>query len=407
MAYVPKFVLIHYGELALKGKNRPRFVRTLSRNLRRRLAEMDVHPGPRQPGRLILRLGPRARWDEVAWRLRTVFGVAYFAPAWQAPLDLGALEQAIVARLPRRESISFAVRARRSYKVLPQSSQEINIRLGAAIQRATGWSVNLDEPDLTVNVEVLPDSIFFYFERVPGPGGLPVGVSGKVVNLLSGGIDSPVAAWYMLKRGCQVVNIHFHAQPLVTKASEAKAIELARTLTEWGGSPWLYLVPIGRIQAEIMQTSPEEYRVVLYRRLMFRVAQEIAERERAWALVTGESLGQVASQTPHNIRVINEVARLPVLRPLIGMDKQDIVAQAQRLDTLAISNLPGEDCCTLFTPEHPVIAARLDEVHAIEAQQPWQEWVERAVAETTRVDVRSSPVDVLQLWPDRVERLLV
>ena len=401
-----EYIVIHYGELGLKGQNRPRFLRALIQNVRQRMAGLDVQMDRRRSGRLILRMGPHVRWKDVESRLRTVFGIAYFSRAWRVPLDIAALEEAILSQLPQREGISFAVRAHRANKAFPYTSPELNRRLGSAIVEATGWSVNLDQPDLTVHVEVLYREIFFYFDRIPGPGGLPVGVSGKVINLLSGGIDSPVAAWYMLKRGCQVINLHFHGQPLTSRASEVKAIEQARVLTEWGGSPRLYSIPIGRIQAEIMRTSPPDYRVVLYRRLMVRVAEEIARREGALALTTGESLGQVASQTLENIRVINEVARLPILRPLIGMDKEEIIARAQEIATLALSNLPGEDCCTLFTPQHPVTAARLEEVHAIEAQQPWEAWVQQALADATPIDVHTSPVDALQLWPDRAESLL-
>lgn len=338
--------------------------------------------------------------------MRTVFGIAYFARAWQVPLSLEALERAVEALLPQETGISFAVRARRANKSFPHSSSEINRRLGAAIVQARGWRVNLDEPDLTVHVEVLYREIFFYFERIPGARGLPVGVSGKILNLLSGGIDSPVAAWRMLRRGCEVMNIHFHGAPLVTRASEVKAIELTRILMEWGALPQMYSVPIGRIQSEIMRSSPPECRVVLYRRLMVRVAEALAHREGALALTTGESLGQVASQTLDNLFVISEAVRIPILRPLIGLDKEEIIEQARQIGTLALSNLPGEDCCTLFTPKHPVTAARLEEIQAIEAQQPWEEWVQRAVAEAELVDVRTSPVDALQFWPDRLDALL-
>ncbi len=401
------YLLVHYGEVGLKGQNRPKFINTLIRNLEERLTGLDIRPDRRRSGRILFRLGADTRWEDVVRRVQTVFGVVYFARAWRVPLDMDALEQAVLARLPQTKGITFAVRARRANKSFPLNSMEINRRLGAAIARATGWKVNLSQPDLPVHVEVLYKEIFFYFHKVKGPGGLPVGVSGLAVNLLSGGIDSPVAAWRMLRRGARVINVHFHGQPIVSRASEVKAIELTRVLTEWGASPRLYSVAIGNIQAEIMKTSPPAYRVVLYRRLMMRVAQEIARREAALALVTGESLGQVASQTLENIYVINEVAQLPILRPLIGMDKEEIVAQAKRIGTLALSNLPGEDCCTLFTPKHPVTAARLEEVHAIEARQPWDRWVQEALSQAQVIDVRTSSADASQLWPEQAQELLV
>lgn len=382
------YVLVHYGEVGLKGQNRPRFIQTLVRNIEARLEGLNVRLDRRRSGRILFRLLDENAWDEVARRLQTVFGIAYFARAWRVPLDMDALEREVLAHLPPREGITFAVRARRAHKGFPLNSMEINRRLGATIVQATGWKVNLSQPDLPVHVEVLYKEIFFYFDRVQGPGGLPVGVSGTVVNLLSGGIDSPVAAWRLLRRGANVINVHFHGQPLVSDASERKAVLLAKILTEWGGAPRLYSVAIGNIQKAITETSPPPYRMVLYRRLMMRVAQEIAAREGALALVTGESLGQVASQTLENLYVINEVARLPVLRPLIGMDKEEIVAQAERIGTLEISNLPGEDACTLFTPKHPVTAADPEEVHAIEASQPWDAWVAEALANIRVIDVR-------------------
>ncbi len=384
------YVLIHYGEVGLKGQNRPKFIQTLVQNIETRLEGLDVRLDRRRSGRILFRLADESAWEEVARRLQTVFGIAYFARAWRVPLSMDALEAAVLEHLPREQGISFAVRARRANKDFPLNSMEINRRLGAAVVQATGWKVNLSNPDLPIHVEVLYKEIFFYFNRIQGPGGLPVGVSGTVINLLSGGIDSPVAAWRMLRRGARVINVHFHGQPLVSDASERKAILLTKVLTEWGGSPRLYSVGIGGIQKAITETAPPEYRMVLYRRLMMRVAQEIAAREGALALVTGESLGQVASQTLENLFVINEVARLPVLRPLIGMDKEEIVAQAERIGTLEISNLPGEDACTLFTPKHPVTAARVDEVHAIEAQQPWDAWVSTALSNTRVIDVRLS-----------------
>ncbi|MFQ5613668.1 MAG: tRNA uracil 4-sulfurtransferase ThiI, partial [Anaerolineae bacterium] len=395
----------HYGELGLKGKNRPRFLNALRNNILNRLAGLDVRPGHRRSGRLVLRLGPSAAWPEIESRLRTVFGIAYFGRAWSVPLSLPLLEKAILAHLPPETGITFSVRTRRPHKDFRHTSQEVNRRLGTAIRRATGWGVNLNRPDLTVHVEIVYQEIFFYFERVPGAKGLPVGTGGKVLNLLSGGIDSPVAAWYMLKRGCHVLNIHFHGYPLTSRTSEVKAIELARVLTAWGGSARLYSVPIGRIQAEIMKTSLPDYRVVLYRRLMVRVAGEIARREGALALVTGESLGQVASQTMHNIRAIEQAANLPILRPLIGLDKDEIIDRARQINTFALSNIPGEDCCTLFTPRHPVTAARVEMIETLEAQQPWDAWLQQALAEATLIDVQASPVDVLQLQPDLLENL--
>src|SRR6185503_5919846 len=210
--------------------------------------------------------------------------------------------------------------------------------------------------------EVLPDEAFIALDRRPGPGGLPVGGSGTVAALLSGGIDSPVAAWRMMKRGCRVLFVHFHSVPYLPATSQAKARALVERLTEWQYASRLHLVPFGEIQREVVLGVPPPLRVVVYRRLMLRIAEALARRTGALALVTGESLGQVASQTLHNLARVDEVADLPVLRPLIGMDKLEITAQAEAIGTFEVSIEPDADCCTLFVPKHPNTRIRAEEV---------------------------------------------
>ncbi|HYL82561.1 MAG TPA: tRNA uracil 4-sulfurtransferase ThiI, partial [Candidatus Acidoferrum sp.] len=240
--------------------------------------------------------------------------------------------------------------------------------LGAFIQERTQATVDLEHPDLTVHVEVLPHDLYFSFGREPGPGGLPVGVSGRVVALLSGGIDSPVAVQRLQKRGCRVVLVHFHSFPFLDGTSRDKAVDLAQLLTRFQFQSRLYLVPFGEIQRQVVAGVPPPLRVVLYRRLMSRIAEQIAEREQAKALVTGESLGQVASQTLENLAVIEEAVGLPVLRPLIGSDKEEIVQQARALGTYDISIIPDQDCCRLFVPRHPATRSTLEEVRAAESR---------------------------------------
>jgi thiamine biosynthesis protein ThiI len=265
---------------------------------------------------------------------------------------------------------SFRISARRAFKSYPLTSVELNRELGAFVlaRLQNAVRVNLREPELEVHVEVLPAETFVYADPVPGPGGLPVGVSGTVAALLSGGIDSPVAAWRMMKRGCRVIFVHFHSVPYLPATSQAKARALVERLTQWQYRSDLLLVPLGEIQREVVLSVPPPIRVVVYRRMMVRIAEALGRPMGAEALVTGESLGQVASQTLTNLSRIDEVAGLPVLRPLVGMDKLEITGEAQRLGTFEISIEPDADCCTLFVPRHPSTRVGADEIRAAETR---------------------------------------
>jgi thiamine biosynthesis protein ThiI len=262
------------------------------------------------------------------------------------------------------------------------TSMEIDREVGGAIRQATGARVDLESAELTLFVEVLKDRILFYVEKLPGPGGLPVGVSGRVLTLLSGGIDSPVAASRMMKRGCQSWLIHFHAFPLQDRTSIDKVMDLSRVLTRLQYRTRLLLVPFGPVQQTIVASCPAPLRVVLYRRCMVRIAEVLAQRCRAGALVTGESLGQVASQTLENLSVIDEAATRPILRPLVGMDKDEITREAQRLGTFEISTLPDQDCCQLFVPRNPATAARLEAVRRAETALDLEQLVGAATEST-------------------------
>jgi thiamine biosynthesis protein ThiI len=273
----------------------------------------------------------------------------------------------------------------------PLTSPQIEREVGGRIKQARGWHVNLDHPELVVHVELLSDQAFYYFGKERGAGGLPTGTAGRVACLLSGGIDSPVAAHRMMKRGCVVTFVHFHSYPILSRASQEKARELVRLLTTWQQRSRLYLVAFGEIQQQVVLAIPGPMRVVVYRRLMLRIAERIARARGAQALVTGEVVGQVASQTLENLAVIGSVATLPVFRPLIGMDKDEITAEAQKLGTYPISISPDQDCCTLFTPRNPLTRARLADVEAAERALPIEDLVERAVREAV-VELATFPV---------------
>ncbi len=363
--------IVHYHELALKGRNREFFELRLIQNIRIALKDLGATPIESLRSRIRIVLPEHFSDHAVKARLTRVFGIANFSLAHSVPLnlthpDLAVLAHEIGAAVTQRTFQSFRVTAKRADKRLALTSMDVEKAVGKSLCDLTGKKVQLNDPDLTVYVELLAKDAYYYLDKFPGPGGMPVGVSGTVACLISGGIDSPVAAYRMMKRGCNAVFVHFSGRPLVSRDSEDKVRELVQTLTAYQYRSKLFIVPFGEIQREIVAQAPAAYRVVLYRRLMIRIAGELAQGQRCWGLVTGDSLGQVASQTPENLSVIEEAAELPVLRPLIGMDKLEITDQAERIGTFATSIEPDQDCCSLFTPPHPSTKTRLDDIRRIE-----------------------------------------
>ena len=379
-------VVVHYQELALKGKNRPWFVGRLVRNLRGAVSDLDVRAVRPLMGRIEIVLGPGATREDVGERIRQTFGIANFSYAGRTPLNLDVLTVAILRDLEGRTCGSFRVSARRADKRFHLTSPQVEREIGGRIQDARGWKVDLENSDLVVHVELLSDEAFYFFGKERGAGGLPTGTAGRVACLLSGGIDSPVAAHRMMKRGCAVTFVHFHSYPILSRASQEKARELVTLLTKWQQRSRLYLVAFGGIQQQVVLAVPGPMRVIVYRRLMMRIAERIARARAAQALVTGDVVGQVASQTLENLAVVGSVATLPVFRPLIGMDKEEITAQAMQIGTYPISIIPDQDCCTLFTPRNPQTKARLARIEAAETALPIDALVDRAVAEAVVED---------------------
>ena len=375
-------IVIHYQEIALKGKNRPWFLARLVHNIRRAVSDLDVTSVRALMGRIEVVLG-RADRDEVSERLRHVFGIANFSQAAPSRADIEALSAAILSDLGDRSCRSFRVSARRADKRFPLTSPQIEREIGGRVKAARGWTVDLGSPELVIHVEMLTNEAFYFFDKERGSGGLPTGTAGRVACLLSGGIDSPVAAYRMMKRGCAVTFVHFHSYPILSRASQEKARELVGLLTKWQQQSRLYLVPFGDVQQQVVLTVPGPMRVVVYRRLMFRIAERIARMRGAQALVTGEVVGQVASQTLENLAVIGHAASLPVFRPLIGMDKDEITVEAQKIRSYPISIIEDQDCCTLFTPRNPLTRARLADVERAELALPIDDLVGRAVREAT------------------------
>jgi thiamine biosynthesis protein ThiI len=379
-------VVVHYHEIGLKGRNRGFFERRLVDNLRGGLRSFADARIEVMNGRLLVRTDA-APSDALLAVITTTFGVAFAAPCVIVASDVAEMTDAALSLLSTRTFRTFAIAARRATKDFRLTSREINIELGAAVQSATGAGVDLGSPDVTVHADVVGRRTLVYVERREGPGGLPVGVSGKVVALLSGGIDSPVATYRVMKRGAKAILCHFHSAPFTDRSSERKAKELAQSLASLQGSTTLYLIPLGQAQQQIVLSAPPALRVVLYRRLMMRIASRVARSEGAKALVTGDSLGQVASQTLENIACVDDAVDMPVLRPLIGSDKQEIVTEAQRIGTYETSILPFEDCCSLFVPRSPATRAAIDDCRAAETELDLDALVESSIkgAEVERI----------------------
>jgi thiamine biosynthesis protein ThiI len=372
-------VVVHYQEIALKKGNRSWFVSRLARNIKIATADVGVTAVRILMGRFELVLDAGADWETVRRRVERVFGIANFARARRVTLDVDRIAEAILHDMGDLEVESFRVSARRADKRFPLTSPQIEREVGGRIQEAKGWRVDLSAPELVVHLEALTDEAFFFFRKEPGPGGLPSGVSGKVACLLSGGIDSPVAAYRLMKRGCNVQLIHFHSYPITSRTSMEKVREIVDLLTMYQLHSRLAMVAFGDLQRRVVLSAPERMRVVIYRRLMMRIADRLARSWGAQALVTGEAVGQVASQTLENIAAINAVTTLPVLRPLVGMDKNEIVAEAQQLGTYPISIIPDEDCCQLFTPRHPATRSKLRDADRAEQELDIEELVSSAV----------------------------
>jgi thiamine biosynthesis protein ThiI len=372
-------VVVHYQEIALKRRNRPWFIARLVRNIKTATSDLSVTRVSTKMGRIEIMLGSPDAWEPVAERLRHVFGIANFSRAALVPLDVDGIAEAILNDLGDLRVSTFRVSAKRADKRFPLTSPQIEREVGGRIKEAKGWTVDLDNPEFTIHVEALTGEAFYHFGKNAGPGGMPTGVSGRVVALLSGGIDSPVACYRLMKRGCRVIPVHFHSYPILSRASQEKVRELAAVLTRYQQFTRLYMVAFGEIQQQVMLSVSPPLRVVIYRRLMMRIAQGIAWKSHAGALVTGEVIGQVASQTLENMSTIGSVSTLPVFRPLIGMDKDEITIEAQRLGTYPISIIEDQDCCQLFTPKHPATKARREDIEGAERALPIDDFVRRAV----------------------------
>ncbi|HET7481990.1 MAG TPA: tRNA uracil 4-sulfurtransferase ThiI [Actinomycetota bacterium] len=387
-------LVAHYHEIGLKGRNRNFFEDALTRNLRRALRGTGYRRLRRGFGRVVIDLQGNALPDEALLRASRVFGTAYVGLGIRVAPDMDSIAAAALDLIKTEPFESFRVRARRTHSSFEHSSNRINVDIGQRIVDETGGRVDLKHADATIWIEMFGNSGIVYRQRVEGRGGLPVGVSGRMLALMSGGIDSPVAAYRMARRGAEVELVHFHGQPFTDPSSVRQACELAEVLTNYQLKTTLHLVPLADAQREIVTNAPANLRVVLYRRTMMRIAASLAEEIGAQALVTGDSLGQVASQTIENIRTVDAATDgVQILRPLIGMDKQEIVNEATAIGTYEISTRRYQDCCVLFEPRSPATRTNAGLADNAESSLDMDALVGKALAQReTRVFELSDPV---------------
>ncbi len=382
-------ILCKLGEIVLKGLNRKSFELKLMGNIRRRLAPLGKFRVYCLQSTVYVEAEDDAADIDAAFEaLKKVFGVIKLSRAAACDKDPAAIARRAIEYL--REDMlrakSFKVESKRSDKSFPLTSIQLSQYVGGELAEAyPACAVDVHEPELTVYIEIRDLAAYVHAAAVPGAGGMPVGSNGTAVTLLSGGIDSPVSTYMIAKRGVRLIPIHYFSFPYTSQAAKEKVIELGRLLTEYCGRMTLEVVPFTHIQEEIRDKCPEEYFTLIMRRFMMRIAERIAEANGAKAIVTGENLGQVASQTMEAMASTQAVTHLPTLQPLVGMDKEEIVQMARRIGTFDTSILPYEDCCTVFTPRHPRTRPKISEVEAVEAALDVQALVEEALNGTERI----------------------
>ncbi|MDY6827120.1 MAG: tRNA uracil 4-sulfurtransferase ThiI [Bacillota bacterium] len=356
-------ILVRYGEIALKGKNRGQFEQQLLRNMKSAVSGSSTGI-TRLHGRFLVE-GPAEKETFLIRQLQRVFGIVSLSPVTETALELEEIKTAavrITKALPPGLK-TFKVEARRSNKKFPLTSPELNSQLGAHLLHTfPGLEVRLQHPSFTLSVEIGYHSAFLYSENIAGPGGLPVRISGRALLLLSGGIDSPVAGWLSMKRGLAIEALHFHSFPFTSRKAEEKAVDLCRHLSLWGNRIPLHLMSITPVQKLLQSAVPSELRIIILRRIMIRLAEKLCNERKMKAIITGDNLGQVASQTLESLAVTEQASQMLILRPLIGMDKREIIRRAEAIDSYDISIRPHEDCCTLLVPKNPATKPKLEAV---------------------------------------------
>lgn len=380
-------ILIRYGELSLKGRNRKLFVDQLKRNVKQMLKDFKKLEYRAYHDRFFIKLNGENEM-EVAKKLQLVFGIQSFSLALKTKSEIEAIKETALEAVKQlyQSGDTFKVSAKRADKTFPLTSDQLNYEIGRHILINTeNLTVNVHEPTINVRVEVRQNATYIMCKDFKGAGGLPVGSSGKAMLMISGGIDSPVAGYLSMKRGLKMEAVHFFSPPYTSERAKQKVIDLVTKLTEYGGEITLHIVPFTKIQETIQKNILENYTMTSTRRMMLKIADELRNKRNALAIVTGDSLGQVASQTLESMFAINEVTSTPVLRPLVAMDKNEIIDIAKRIDTFDISNRPYEDCCTIFTPSMPKTKPKSEKVKKYESNVDFESLIKEAVENTVSI----------------------
>lgn len=378
MAYNYEYLLVRYGELSLKGKNRKNFIQKLKDNTKKALSAFPNVKIDAGFDRMYIYLHGENP-DAVSEAVSKIFGISSFSLAMKVPADMDAILEALGEACDLSVPKTFKIQARRHDKMFPVISDQINRLAAGQILRNSDWKVDVHHPDVTVVIEVREDAAYIMTDKIPGAGGYPVGIGGRAMLLLSGGIDSPVAGYQVMKRGIHIEAIHFAAPPYTSENALEKVKKLASEISGYQGDLVLHTVPFTTLQLTIYNYCPESYAITIMRRMMMRISVELAKRRHCLAIATGESVGQVASQTLESMSVINNVTNMPILRPLVCMDKVEIIDLSRKIGTYETSILPFEDCCTIFTPKSPVTKPHLDKCEEYETRWDWQSMVNDCV----------------------------
>lgn len=380
-------ILIRYGEMALKGKNRKKFYSKLQDNLRNTLIEFPDVKVKRTQGRMFVHLNGNNP-APIMEKCKEVFGIQSLSLAIKVPNDEQQIKDAALYALKTSTATTFKISVRRIDKGFPIRSQDFNREVGSyLLVNTSGYTVDVHKPDLDLKIEIRTEATYITTEVIKGAGGFPVGTSGKSLLLLSGGIDSPVAGYLAMKRGVAIEAVHFHSPPFTSERAKQKVLDLAAELTNYGASINVHVVPFTKLQQLVFQKMPERYSMTIMRRMMLRISEAICQKESILSMTTGESLGQVASQTMDSMNCINEVTNYPIIRPLITMDKLDIIDISRRINTYDISIRPYEDCCTIFVPKAPKTKPKREKVSYFESTIDFDELIQEAVegVETIKV----------------------
>lgn len=391
-------ILIRFGEITTKGRNRNHFINKLTNNIKRKLTDYKGLTFEKTRDRIYIKLNGEPH-EGIVEVLKNIIGIQSFSLALKVESEIEKIKDGVLAAIKQldHQGKTFKISARRSDKSFSLDSNQLNYELGSHILKNTQEIyVNVHTPDINIRVEVRKEATYITFKDEKGVGGLPVGSSGKAMLMLSGGLDSPVAGYLSMKRGLTIEAVHFHSPPYTSDRARQKVIDLAQQLTEFSGTVKLHIVPFTDIQITIQRQIPENYTLISTRRMMLRITDEIRRRRNALAIVTGESLGQVASQTLESMHVINNVTSTPIIRPLVTVDKFDIIDLAKKINTHDISIRPFEDCCTIFTPSAPKTRPKLENVTHYESYTDFESLIEKAVNETEIITLDGSKKEEIE-----------